>query len=129
MGIFPKFRGENKKSLKPPPSLVVVTFVKSQYQLKGAVRCAKVHLLQIQFAPGICLKMSFGCRSLVARRLFWRRHFWAKSIGWVNLELYIGEFWRPSEMILLLIRRLSHYLQGFSTIPGGCLGLLPSTVS
>ena len=24
---------------------------------------------------------------------------------------------------------LSHYLQGFSTIPGGCLGFLPSTVS
>ena len=23
---------------------------------------------------------------------------------------------------------LSHYLQGFSTIPGGCLGFLPSTV-
>ena len=24
---------------------------------------------------------------------------------------------------------LSHYLQGFSTIPGGCWGFLPSTVS
>ena len=23
---------------------------------------------------------------------------------------------------------LSHYLQGFSTIPGGCLGFLPPTV-
>ena len=26
------------------------------------------------------------------------------------------------------IGRFSHYLQGFSTIPGGCLGFLPSTV-
>ena len=24
---------------------------------------------------------------------------------------------------------LSHYLQGFSAIPGGCLGFLPSTVA
>ena len=23
---------------------------------------------------------------------------------------------------------LSHYLQGFSTVPGGCLGFLPSTL-
>ena len=28
-----------------------------------------------------------------------------------------------------LICSLSQYLQGFSTIPGGCLGFLPSTVS
>ena len=27
------------------------------------------------------------------------------------------------------VGRLSHYLQGFSTIPGGCLGFLPSTVA
>ena len=26
------------------------------------------------------------------------------------------------------VGNLSHYLQGFSTIPGGCLGFLPSTV-
>ena len=35
-----------------------------------------------------------------------------------------SEMWRsPVE-----VGRLSHYLQGFSTIPGGCLGVLPSTV-
>ena len=31
------------------------------------------------------------------------------------------------EILHQLIGSLSHYLQGFSTIPGGCLGFLPST--
>ncbi len=57
-----------------------------------------------------------------------------------SFSMVILEHDWPSSVILLLlmeeIRRspvevgsLSHYLQGFSTIPGGCLGLIPSTVS
>ena len=33
--------------------------------------------------------------------------------------------WNPAPVE---VGSLSHYLQGFSTIPGGCLGFLPSTV-
>ena len=48
-----------------------------------------------------------------------------------------GFLWKPVVVLLMAeIRRspvevgsLSHHLQGFSTIPGGCLGFLASTVS
>ena len=38
-------------------------------------------------------------------------------------------WWKSPEILHQLIGSLSHYLQGFSTIPGGLAGFLPSTVS
>ncbi len=64
---------------------------------------------------------------------------WSVS-GWPGDESHweVNLFSQQEPLILLMaeIRRspvevgsLSHYLQGFSTIPGGCLGFQPSTVS
>ena len=42
---------------------------------------------------------------------------------------YTLELLLIAEILHQLMGSLSHYLQGFSTIPGGCFGFQPSTVA
>ena len=45
------------------------------------------------------------------------------------MDLWYGFWWfRNPARKPVEVGSFSHYLQGFSTIPGGCLGFLPSTV-
>ena len=47
----------------------------------------------------------------------------------LGMKLHTGKMVTKSGINLPVeVGSLSHYLQGFSTIPGGCLGFQPSTV-
>ena len=49
-----------------------------------------------------------------------------RRFSWSNRKILLMEEIRRSPVDL---GSLLHYLQGFSTIPGGCLGILPSNDS